>query len=88
MEEYYEALKRGQRRYQMSLAKGEYPYLPVLDDILSYSDVASAVSLGTMDIPLEKLVGTKTAERSQSFANNFMPLLAEKTEFAAKWTAV
>lgn len=88
MEEYYEALKRGQRRYHMSLAKGEYPYLPVLDDILSYSDVASSVSLGTMDIPLEKLVGTKTAERSQSFANNFMPLLGEKTEFAAKWTAV
>lgn len=88
MEEYYAALKRGQRRYQDSLSKGEYPYLPVLDDILSYTDVVASVSLGTMDIPLEKLVGTKTSERSNSFANNFMPLLGEKTEFAAKWSSV
>ena len=67
------------------MAKGEYPYLPVLDEALSYADIVSQVSLGTMDIPLSKLVGTKTAERSISFANNFMPLLSERSEFAIKW---
>ena len=30
-------------------------------------------------------MGTKTAERSNSFANNFMPLLPERSEFGIKW---
>lgn len=67
------------------MSKGEYPYLPVLDEILSYTDIVSQVPLGTMDIPLSKLVGTKTAERSLSFASNFMPLLLERSEFGIKW---
>ena len=83
--EYGAALKLGKKQYQDAVAKGEYPYLPVLDDVLSYTDIVSTVSLGTMDIPLAKLVGTKTAERSNSFANNFMPLLPERSEFGIKW---
>lgn len=83
--EYAAALKLGKKQYQDSVSKGEYPYLPVLDEILSYTEIVSQVSLGVMDIPLSKLVGTKTAERSISFANNFMPLLADRSEFAAKW---
>lgn len=67
------------------MAKGEYPYLPVLDDILSYTDIISEVNLGLMDVPLDKIVGTKTKGRTSAFANNFMPLLAEKSEFGAKW---
>ena len=86
--DYAAALKQGKRRYQAALTKGEYPYLPVLDDILSYTEIASTVSLGVMDIPLSKLVGTKTAERTNAFANNFMPLLPEKSEFGAKWASL
>lgn len=63
--EYGAALKLGKKQYQDAVAKGEYPYLPVLDDVLSYTDIVSTVSLGTMDIPLAKLVGTKTAEPVQ-----------------------
>ena len=86
--EYAAALKLGKKQYQNSVSKGEYPYLPVLDEILSYTDIVSQVSLGVMDIPLSKLVGTKTTERSISFANNFMPLLRERTEFAIKWESL
>lgn len=86
--DYAAALRQGKRRYQAALTKGEYPYLPVLDDILSYTEIASTVSLGVMDIPLSKLVGTKTAERTNAFANNFMPLLPEKSEFGAKWASL
>ena len=50
--EYGAALKLGKKQYQDAVAKGEYPYLPVLDDVLSYTDIVSTVSLGTMDIPL------------------------------------
>ena len=86
--DYSGALKNGRRRYQDALQKGRYPYLPVLDDILSYTEIVSEVSLGVMDIPLEKIVGTKTEGRTRAFADNFMPLLPEKSEFGAKWAAL
>lgn len=86
--DYTAALKKGKRNYQLALAKGAYPYLPALDDILSFTEVTASVNLGLMDIPLSKIVGTKTAGRTNSFAGNFMPLLPEKSEFAAKWASL
>lgn len=83
--DYVGALRRGRKQYQSSVSKGEYPYLPVLDEILSYTDIVSEVNLGIMDVPLDKVVGTKTEGRTSAFANNFMPLLSEKSEFGAKW---
>lgn len=85
---YTTALKQGRRSYQAALTKGEYPYLPVLDDILSYTEIAVTSNLGLMDIPLSKIVGTKTAGRTNAFANNFMPLLPESSEFCSKWIAL
>lgn len=86
--DYASALKKGKRNYQLSLAKGDYPYLPALDDILSYTEVTASVDLGLMDIPLSKIAGTKTAGRTNAFAGNFMPLLPEKSEFALKWASL
>lgn len=83
--DYVGALRLGRKQYQTSVAKGEYPYLPVLDDILANTDIVSEVNLGVIDVPLERIVGTKTQGRTQAFAGNFMPLLGEKTEFGAKW---
>ncbi len=84
--EYAAALKQGKKCYQDAAAKGEVPYLPVLDNIVEDSDIASEVPLGVIDIPLSRIVGTKTAGRTQAFARNFMPILAEKSEFAIKWS--
>ena len=86
--DYSSALKKGKHSYQLALARGTYPYLPALDDILSYTEVTASVNLGLMDIPLSKITGTKTAGRTNAFACNFMPLLGEKTEFAAKWASL
>lgn len=83
--DYTDALKQGRKKYQEALLTGKHPYLPVLDDILSYTEIVSEVNLGVMDVPLSKIIGTKTAGRTNAFANNFMPLLPEKSEFAAKW---
>lgn len=83
--EYTSALKQGRRSYRAALTRGEYPYLPVLDDMISYTEVGAIENLGVMDIPLSKIVGTKTAGRSNAFANNFMPLLPENSEFGSKW---
>lgn len=87
-EEYEKALKKGQRCYRHQLARGEYPYLPVLDHILRYTPVRREVYLGTMDIPLDQVVGTSTEGRSHAFAANFMPLLEKESEFSMKWEAL
>ena len=86
--DYAGALRLGKRRYQAAVMRGEYPYLPVLEDILANTEIVSEVSLGVMDIPLERIVGTKTKGRTQAFASNFMPLLGERTEFGAKWASL
>ena len=86
--DYTTALKQGRRSYRAALTKGEYPYLPILDEMISYTEVASIENVGIMDIPLSKIVGTKTVGRSNAFANNFMPLLPEESEFASKWSSL
>ncbi|MCM1112797.1 MAG: BMP family ABC transporter substrate-binding protein [Muribaculum sp.] len=86
--DYAAALKQGRRSYQAALTKGEYPYLPVLDDILSYTETTTPVNLGLIDIPLSRIVGTKTAGRTNAFAHNFLPLLPENSEFAFKWSSL
>ncbi len=84
-EEYTTALKAGQKEYRSRLQNGEYPYLPILDEILSYTNVEYEVSLGLCEVNIEQIVGTKTKGRTNAFAHNFMPLLGSHTEFAAKW---
>lgn len=83
--DYNAALKQGKRSYMTALSRGEYPYLPVLDNILSYTEIVATIPLGLVNIPLSKIVGTKTEGRTNAFANDFMPLLTEKSEFASKW---
>lgn len=82
---YCNALKSGQKEYRAHLQKGGFPYLPALDEILSYIPVEYEVDIGLCEIPLELVVGTKTRGRTNAFASNFMPLLATNTEFATKW---
>jgi hypothetical protein len=63
-------------------------YLTVLDELLKRTVIVGEVKIGTHEIPLNLLAGTKTAGRSSAFAGNFMPLLEPNTEFAAKWRKV
>ena len=86
--DYSKALKQGEKAYKNAQGRGENPYLPVLDEILREVSVKSEVSLGLVEIPLEQIVGTKTAGRANAFAPNFMPLMKENSEFAVKWQHV
>lgn len=88
IEDYKDALKSGQKAYRQAIMNGNYPYLPVLEDIISFTNIETESNLGLMEIPMNLIVGTKTAGRTTSFANNFMPLLGMDTEFAAKWSAL
>ncbi len=82
---YKEALKSAQKEYRACVFKGKSPFLPVLDEFLSSERVSTGIDLGLVQVPLEKIVGTKTKGRSNAFAANFMPILDEDTEFATKW---
>lgn len=84
-QEYAEALKLGKREYKSCVSQGRFPYLPVLDDILSKEEVQTEQNMGLIQIPLDFVVGTSTMGRTFSFAANFMPILKENTEFAVKW---
>ena len=80
------ALSDGQKYYKNAVNRGEFPYPPVLDYIVSPEDVVGYVDLGLVNVPLDRLIGTKTLGRSHALAGNFMPLLGNDSEFAAKWT--
>lgn len=86
--DYEKAQKLGKKAYRMAAVGGRSPYLPVLDEILKEARHVSEMSLGLVQIPLDKVIGTSTVGRTYSFANNFMPLLDYKTEFGAKWSAL
>lgn len=88
LEDYKAALRAGQRAYRASVARGQSPYLAVLDDILVNVNIVAQESLGLMDIPAESIVGTRTSGRHTAFASNFMPLLDIETEFASKWSTL
>ena len=86
--EYQEALKLGKKEYKSCVSHGRFPYLPVLDDILSREEIQTEQKIGLIQVPLEYVVGTSTKGRTNSFAANFMPILGEKTEFAMKWMSL
>lgn len=88
VQDYMSALKIGKREYNASVNRGSYPYLPVLENIVSDDDIDSEVSLGIDQIPLRLVVGTCNAARTNAFAGNFMPILEWGTEFSAKWASL
>lgn len=84
-EHYQKALKAGRKMQKLRVHQGLNPYLEILDEILPDYHVSGQEELGVIDIPADKIVGTKTRGRSDAFASNFMPLIPEKSEFCMKW---
>ena len=80
-----EALADYEKAVRMGKRSGKT--LPALDDLLKEKNITAIkeIPLGLVQIPANQIVGTKTAGRSSAFGENFMPVLKEGTEFAAKW---
>lgn len=72
------------------LGKKEGGAPAVLDTILEERHITAPteVSLGLVSIPIDRIVGTKSKGRSQSFSKSFFPVLKENTEFASKWISL
>ena len=82
---YERAKRQALRTVAQYKSNGWNPNLPSLDAQLSRQHVMSEVSLGLTEIPLKKIIGTRTNSRSSAFSPDFLPTLAINTEFAAKW---
>ena len=85
--EYDKAVRLGK---PLILGKKDRQTLPVLDDILKAKNLTTLreFPLGLVQIPIDQIVGTKTAGRVSAFSKDFYPLLDEDTEFATKWMAL
>ena len=86
IEDYSITKRMAQKAARSAVSNGSYPYLPALDEFVPRDEICGEQPLGIVDIPLDMVAGTKTSARKNSFANNFMPLLDEDTEFAVKWS--
>ena len=87
-EHYQKALKAGRKMQKLRVHQGLNPYLEILDEILPDYHVSGQEELGIIEIPADKIVGTKTRGRADAFAANFMPLIPDKSEFAMKWQSL
>ena len=85
IDEYKLALKRGQREYKDLIAHGKNPNPQILTDIIGEQAADSSQYVGLVEIPSERIVGTKTAGRISAFTASFNPLLDQKSEVATKW---
>jgi basic membrane lipoprotein Med (substrate-binding protein (PBP1-ABC) superfamily) len=88
VEEYAKALKEGQKEYKECLQRGIDPNPAVLDDILQADAGENCVNVGLVEVPISRIVGTKSAGRISAFTPSFRPLLEQETEFAIKWISL
>ena len=85
-ENYRKALKQGEHDCKRAMAEGHHPYLMALDAVMGDDAFAGEKRLGTFEIPLDQVIGTRTEGRQVAFSRTFMPLLGPQTEFAQKWS--
>ena len=84
-DEYAQALRSGQKEYKELLAARKPVHPAVLDEILEDNTSCTTVDIGLVEVPAERIIGTKSAGRITSFTPIFKPLLKPTTEFALKW---
>ena len=84
-DEYLKAVRLGQKECAVLQGKGQNPFPVVLDQILGDGVSEGAQNVGTLEIPIERIVGVKSAGRISAFSAGFFPLLDCESEFAMKW---
>ena len=85
MEEYAKALKLGQKEVRECQARGRSVNPAVLHQLVGDIAADRSISVGLVEVPANRIVGTKTAGRISAFSPGFLPLLGKDSEFAIKW---
>ena len=84
-EEYAKALSLAKKEVRDLTYLGKPIHPQVLDEILGSDLLDNIQEIGLVDIPAERIVGTKSAGRITAFTPSFRPTLKPESEFAAKW---
>lgn len=84
-EEYLAALKEGQKEYARLTGLGKDPGPAVLEELLPDMGKLTVQELKSQEIPMDRIVGTRTRGRTSALTASFFPLLPEESEFAQKW---
>ena len=87
-DEYLKALKAAAKEQKERHAAGLPTSPAVLDEILPDGSSEMYQDVGMVEIPIDRVVGTKSAGRITAFTAGFLPLLNEESEFAIKWMAL
>ena len=87
-EDYKKAKRMGDISSRKAVLAGQSPVLPALDEILGDDDSRNPIFVGTMEIPLSQVKGTRTSGRKTAFAPDFMPVVDPNSEFAEKWSSL
>ena len=87
-QEYSNALRMAQKEYKDLSQKGLPTAPAVLEKLLDVAAAEKVIDIGFVEIPAERIVGTKTAGRITAFTPSFLPLLGEDTEFGFKWISL
>ena len=70
-DEYLKAVRLGQKECAVLQGKGQNPFPVVLDQILGDGVSEGAQNVGTLEIPIERIVGVKSAGRISAFSAGF-----------------
>ena len=85
LDEYLKALKLGQKELKALIAAGKDPYPADLDKLIEGGYTETFQEVGLVEIPVEQIVGVKSAGRITAFTAGFLPLLDPDSEFGTKW---
>ena len=85
MEEYQSALKQGLREKAELEIAGKSGNPAVLDALVPDIAGASTQEVGLLEIPAERIIGTRSIGRITAFTPSFRPLLDANSEFGLKW---
>lgn len=86
--DYQAALRLGEAAVRKAVRNGASPYLPALDSLEEIKRNPKQIPLGLIELPISRIKGNKEVARNNAFANNFMPLFPDDSEFASKWSAL
>ncbi len=87
-DEYLAALKEGQKEYAKLTDLDRDPGPAVLEELLPEAGKLPVQELKSQEIPMDRIVGTRTRGRTSALTASFLPLLPMESEFAQKWMAL
>ncbi len=88
IEQYSKALKAAGKEWKDLSSAGKDPNPAVLDRLLPDGLSDMYQDIGLVQIPIERVVGVKSAGRITAFTASFLPLLEAGSEFAIKWMSL